>query len=230
MYLVLTSLFETSALKFRLLQATSTRVVWGQIWTILTSLLLQEEELKETQEPWVKDTLKILKRSSPTGLRVTFRSVWALKHNLELCTMSPTQHFFFFFPFSQNPCRESLSLSWTSCVLQPHGSFIIWLLTYSDWDFMFLQIRTARELPRSACLQREYRLTINALRGTVTDDFYEVLNLKNVVSLCLIHLIHSLITFPSCWLMQVQDICHPGNLLVYERKAMAMKFFLVAQQ
>lgn len=133
--------------------------------------------------------------------------------SMSLETQSRTLHdeshptFFFFFPFSQNPCRESLSLSWTSCVLQPHGSFIIWLLTYSDWDFMFFQIRTARELPRSACLQREYRLTINALRGTVTDDFYEVLNLKNVVSLCLIHLIHSLIPFPSCWLMQVQDIC-----------------------
>lgn len=67
-----------------------------------------EVELEETQEPWVKETLKILKRSSPTGLRVTFTS-----------------------------------------------------------------IRTARNLPRADCLKREYRLTINALRGTVTDDFYE---------------------------------------------------------
>ncbi|KAG0556888.1 hypothetical protein M758_11G083500 [Ceratodon purpureus] len=67
-----------------------------------------EVELEETQEQWVKETLKILKRSSPTGLRVTFTS-----------------------------------------------------------------IRTGRNLSRAECLKREYRLTINALRGTVTDDFYE---------------------------------------------------------
>lgn len=67
-----------------------------------------EDELEATQETWVKEVLKILKRSSPTGLRMSMQS-----------------------------------------------------------------IRTARTLSRVECLKREYRLTINALRGTVTDDFYE---------------------------------------------------------
>lgn len=67
-----------------------------------------EDELEATQESWVKETLKVLKRSSPTSLRVT----------LQL-------------------------------------------------------IRTARNSSRADCLKMDFRLTINALKGTVTDDFYE---------------------------------------------------------
>ncbi|XP_024360180.1 3-hydroxyisobutyryl-CoA hydrolase-like protein 5 [Physcomitrium patens] len=67
-----------------------------------------EAELEETQETWVKETLKTLRRSSPMGLAVTFKS-----------------------------------------------------------------IRTGRNESQADTLKREYRLTINALKGTATDDFYE---------------------------------------------------------
>jgi len=76
--------------------------------TIEDILQALEDEVEATQETWAKETLKVLKRSSPTGLRMSMQS-----------------------------------------------------------------IRTARTISRAECLKREYRLTINALRGTVTDDFYE---------------------------------------------------------
>ncbi len=37
-----------------------------------------------------------------------------------------------------------------------------------------LQIREARKKTWAECLRTEYRLTINAIKGTVSNDFYEV--------------------------------------------------------
>lgn len=41
-------------------------------------IVLQEAEAKKEGNGWIGPVLKGLKRSSPTGLRITLRSVWFL--------------------------------------------------------------------------------------------------------------------------------------------------------
>ncbi|CAM6038305.1 unnamed protein product [Sphagnum compactum] len=67
-----------------------------------------EAQFNELAEDWVKEVIKIIKRSSPTGLKVTFNSI-----------------------------REARKKTWAEC------------------------------------LRTEYRLTINAIKGTISNDFYE---------------------------------------------------------
>jgi hypothetical protein len=46
-----------------------------------------------------------------------------------------------------------------------------WLMLFLMW---VLQIREARNKTLQECLRTEYRLTINALCGTISKDLYEV--------------------------------------------------------
>lgn len=63
---------------------------------------------------------------------------------------------------------RSISVQYRPAMFCNRNSFSVFQLS------IVLQIRTARNSSRAECLKMDFRLTINALKGTVTDDFYEV--------------------------------------------------------
>ncbi|KAH7578437.1 hypothetical protein JRO89_XS01G0381800 [Xanthoceras sorbifolium] len=138
-----------------------------------------EAEAGKEGNGWIGPVLKGLKRSSPTGLKITLRSVNTLYFYCALHMLCSPGNAIWDWDYGK-PFPTAVK----STLIVVAIAYLIRSLTlykcYYVLDFKSRhtrlekgQVREGRKQTLAECLKKEFRLTINILRSTISADVYE---------------------------------------------------------